>query len=165
MRFQLVLTAAALASACGSVAGSGTSPSPSAPAGAVVVTMASDHQTVTAHVGDRIQIALGEQYKWQLDPPDGVVLARPVQNYLAGPRDAGDLARERHRTLDDQRNRQCELPERAAVPALRDPVHRDRRCRSLDRSAYFTTTVPTIPISSWISQMYRYVPAAVNVTL
>ena len=82
MRFQLVLTAAALASACGSVAGSGTSPSPSAPAGAVVVTMASDHQTVTAHVGDRIQIALGEQYKWQLDQPDGVVLTRPVQNYL-----------------------------------------------------------------------------------
>ena len=44
--------------------------------------MASDRQTVTAHVGDRIQIALGEQYKWQLDPPDGVVLTRPVQNYL-----------------------------------------------------------------------------------
>ena len=44
--------------------------------------MASDRQTVTAHVGDRIQIALGEQYKWELDPPDGVVLTRPVQNYL-----------------------------------------------------------------------------------
>ena len=44
--------------------------------------MASDRQTVTAHVGDRIQIALGEQYKWQLDPPDGVVLTHPVQNYL-----------------------------------------------------------------------------------
>src|SRR5437016_9236447 len=116
MRIYLVVLAAVLAAACGSVGSGPTpSPSPSAPPGAVVVTMASDHQTVTAHVGDRIQIALGEQYKWQLDPPDGVVLARPVQNYLAGPRDAGDLARERHRTLDDQRNRQCELPERAAV--------------------------------------------------
>src|SRR5207245_5486101 len=31
---------------------------------------------------DRIQIALGDQYKWQLDPPDGVVLTRPVPNYL-----------------------------------------------------------------------------------
>src|SRR5439155_10285450 len=89
----------------------------------------------------------------------------PGPELPAGPRDAGDLARERHRTLDDQRNRQCELPERSAVSALRDPLHRDRRRRSLDRSAYFTTTVPTIPISSWISQMYRYVPAAVNVTL
>ena len=37
---------------------------------------------MTAHVGDRIQIALGEQYKWELDPPDGVILTRPVQNYL-----------------------------------------------------------------------------------
>ena len=84
MRIYLVVLAAALAAACGSVAGSGPtpSPSPSAPAGAVLVTMASDRQTVTAHVGDRIQIALGEQYKWQLDPPDGVVLTHPVQNYL-----------------------------------------------------------------------------------
>src|SRR5207247_5103578 len=56
--------------------------SPSVPPGAVLVTMASDRQTVTAHVGHRIQIALREQYKWQLDQPDGVVLTRPVQNYL-----------------------------------------------------------------------------------
>ena len=83
MRIYLVVLAAVLAAACGSVGSGPTpSPSPSAPAGAVVVTMASDRQTVTAHVGDRIQIALGEQYKWQLDPPDGVVLTRPVQNYL-----------------------------------------------------------------------------------
>ena len=84
MRVYLVFLAAVLAAACGSVAGSGAnpSPSPSAPPGAVLVTMASDRQTVTAHVGDRIQIALGEQYKWQLDQPDGVVLTRPVQNYL-----------------------------------------------------------------------------------
>src|SRR2546430_17055063 len=84
MRIYLVVLAAALAAACGSVAGSGPtpSPSPSAPTGAVVVTMASDRQAVTAHVGDRIQIALGEQYKWQPDPPDGVVRTYPVQNYL-----------------------------------------------------------------------------------
>ena len=84
MRVYLVFLAAVLAAACGSVAGSGAnpSPSPSAPPGAVLVTMASDRQTVTAHVGHRIQIALREQYKWQLDQPDGVVLTRPVQNYL-----------------------------------------------------------------------------------
>lgn len=84
MRIHLVVLAAVLAAACGSVADSGASPSPSpsAPPGAVVVSMASDRQTVNAHVGDRIQIALGEQYKWELDPPDGVVLTRTVQNYL-----------------------------------------------------------------------------------
>ncbi len=31
--------------------------------------------------GDHIQIALGEAVNWQLDPPDGVVLTHPVQNY------------------------------------------------------------------------------------
>ena len=83
MRVHLVILGAVLA-ACGGAAGPGATPapSPSAPAGAILVTMASDRQTVTAHVGDRIQIALGEQYKWELDPPDGVVLTRSVQNYL-----------------------------------------------------------------------------------
>ena len=47
-----------------------------------MVTMASNNTTVTAHVGDRIQIALGEQYTWQVDPPDGVVLVHPIQNYM-----------------------------------------------------------------------------------
>lgn len=48
-----------------------------------MVTAASDKQTVTAHVGDRVQIALGEQYQWTLEPPDGVVLARHLpQNYM-----------------------------------------------------------------------------------
>lgn len=48
----------------------------------MLITQASDRQTVTARLGDRIQIALGEQFHWTLDPPDGVVLTRPVQNYL-----------------------------------------------------------------------------------
>ena len=48
--------------------------------GAVLVTRASDRGTVTAKVGDRIQIALGSDYDWRLDPPDGVVLVRGVQD-------------------------------------------------------------------------------------
>ncbi|MDQ2943843.1 MAG: hypothetical protein M3R21_09285, partial [Candidatus Dormibacteraeota bacterium] len=48
----------------------------------VVVTMASNNGTVTAHVGDHVQIALGEQFNWTLDPPDGVVLVHPLQNYM-----------------------------------------------------------------------------------
>ena len=77
----LILMAAVLVS-CGSLAGSGGDPSPTAPR-SVMVTKADDRGTVTAHVGDLVQIALGDQFSWQLDPPDGVVLARPaVQNYL-----------------------------------------------------------------------------------
>ena len=72
--------------ACGG-AGSGA-PAPSAAAsgmpvpGVILVTRASDRGTVTARVGDRIQIALGSAYEWRLDPPDGVVLVRGVQNEL-----------------------------------------------------------------------------------
>jgi len=48
-----------------------------------MVTMANDKGTVTVRVGDLVQIALGEQFSWQLEPPDGVVLARPAtQSYL-----------------------------------------------------------------------------------
>src|SRR2546425_6807493 len=106
MRAYLVFLAAVLAAACGSVAGSGTnpSPSPSVPPGAVLVTMASDRQTVTAHVGDRIQIALGEQYTWQPDPAGRRAPHPPGPELPAGPRDAGDLARERPRPFDDQRD-------------------------------------------------------------
>jgi hypothetical protein len=81
---SLLLGLAALTAACGG-AGSGA-PAPSAQAsiaplpGAVLVTRASDRGTVTAKVGDRIQVALGSEYEWRLDPPDGVVLARGVQD-------------------------------------------------------------------------------------
>ena len=44
--------------------------------------MASNNGTVTAHVGDHLQIALGERFNWTLDPPDGVVLVHPLQNYM-----------------------------------------------------------------------------------
>ncbi len=83
---RLLFLAAALLAACGSVnAGSGSataSAAPTVPGGTVKVTMGDEQKTVTAHVGDHIQIALGEQSTWQLDPPDGVVLTRTVQNYM-----------------------------------------------------------------------------------
>lgn len=72
--------------ACGG-AGSGPPPDPVSPTpipGAVLVTRANDRGTVTAKVGDRIQIALGSDYDWRLDPPDGVVLVREVQNRALG---------------------------------------------------------------------------------
>lgn len=74
-----------LASSCG---GAGA-PQPSATAtpippiaGAVLITRANDRGTVHARVGDTIQIALGSDYEWRVDPPDGVVLVHGVQNYL-----------------------------------------------------------------------------------
>jgi hypothetical protein len=73
---------AAIVAACGSVAGSGEPPSPTPPPGTVMVTKADNQRTVTAHVGDHIQIALGEDINWQLEPPDGVVLVHPIQNYM-----------------------------------------------------------------------------------
>lgn len=81
----LVLLEVVLSGACGSLtsgAGAGGNPSPTAPAQTVKVTLADDHGVVTAHVGDRVQIALGEQYDWKLEPPDGVVLVHAVQNYM-----------------------------------------------------------------------------------
>ena len=71
---MLAATCAAVLAACGSVAGPGGSdPSPRQES-SVVVTKASNQQTVTAHVGDHIQIALGEDVNWRLEPPDGTVL-------------------------------------------------------------------------------------------
>ena len=81
-RLLLATLLATSLAACGSAAGSGGSPSPTPPSGTVMVTKASNQQTVTAHVGDHIQIALGEDINWQLEPPDGVVLVHPVQNYM-----------------------------------------------------------------------------------
>jgi hypothetical protein len=73
----------------GSACGGAGSPQPSASAtpnppiaGAVLVTRATDRGTVYARVGDTIQVALGTEYEWRVDPPDGVVLVHGLQNYL-----------------------------------------------------------------------------------
>jgi hypothetical protein len=78
----LAILLATSVAACGSAAGSGGTPSPTPPSGTVMVTKTSNQQIVTAHVGDHIQIALGDDINWQLEPPDGVVLVHPVQNYM-----------------------------------------------------------------------------------
>ncbi len=84
---KALLLAAGVLAACGTsgVAAGGAPPSPAtptAPPANVLMTPAQNNTIVTARVGDRIQIALGEQYRWELDPPDGVVLVHPVQNYM-----------------------------------------------------------------------------------
>jgi hypothetical protein len=84
MRLVALAVVLSVAAACGG-AGAGTPPaeSPAPLPGAVLVTRASDHGTVHARVGDTIQIALGSDYEWRVDPPDGVVLARdPKKSYL-----------------------------------------------------------------------------------
>lgn len=79
----LVLVLLSVTAACG---GAGAAPGPSGPPvplpGAVQVTRGNDRGTVTAKVGDRIQIALGTEFDWRLDPPDGVVLTRGLQREL-----------------------------------------------------------------------------------
>jgi hypothetical protein len=83
MKARLLAVALGIAlTACGGVVGSGVPPSPTPPPGSVMVTKASNQQTVTAHVGDHIQIALGEDINWQLEPPDGIVLVQSAQNYM-----------------------------------------------------------------------------------
>jgi hypothetical protein len=74
----------AFAAACGGAgAAPSASPTPIPPiSGAVLVTRTNDRGMVHARVGDTIQIALGADYEWRVDPPDGVVLTRGVQNYL-----------------------------------------------------------------------------------
>jgi hypothetical protein len=84
MRARLLAVAfATIVAACGSVGGAGGSdPSPT-PMSSVTVTKADNQRTVTAHVGDHVQIALGEDINWQLEPPDGRVLAQePNRNYM-----------------------------------------------------------------------------------
>jgi hypothetical protein len=79
----LALALATLIAACGGAAGSGGPPSPTPPPGTLMVTKAANQQTVTAHVGDHIQIALGDDINWQVEPPDGIVLAIEAnRNYL-----------------------------------------------------------------------------------
>jgi hypothetical protein len=84
LSLTLLLVLASVIAACGGAGSGAPAPTSAAPAtpipGAVLVTRASDRGTVTAKVGDRIQIALGSEYEWRLDPPDGVVLVRGVQN-------------------------------------------------------------------------------------
>ncbi len=83
MKARLLAVAfATVVAACGSIAGPGVDPSPT-PMTGVMVTKADNQRTVTAHVGDHIQIALGEDINWQLESPDGVVLVQePNRNYL-----------------------------------------------------------------------------------
>jgi hypothetical protein len=83
MRLFVLALGLVLAAACGS-AGAPVLPSasPAPIPGAVLVTRANDRGTVHARVGDTIQIALGTEYEWRVDPPDGVVLVHGVQNYL-----------------------------------------------------------------------------------
>ena len=76
----IAVALAVIVVACGGATGAGGSPTP--PAGAVMITTAASNQVVRARVGDHIQIALGDQYNWELDAPDGVVLTRPVQSYM-----------------------------------------------------------------------------------
>jgi len=79
--------ALALALVVGNACGGAGAPQPTATpippiAGAVLVTRANDRGTVHPRVGDTIQIALGSDYEWRVDPPDGVILVHGVQNYL-----------------------------------------------------------------------------------
>jgi len=83
--------ALALALIVGTACGGAGAPQPSATAtpippiaGAVLVTRANDRGTVYARVGDTIQIALGSDYEWRVDAPDGVILVHGVQNYMLG---------------------------------------------------------------------------------
>jgi hypothetical protein len=79
----LAVAVATIVAACGSVGGpGGVDPSPT-PVSSVTVTKTDNQRTVTAHVGDHIQIALGDDINWQLEPPDGVVLVQePNRSYL-----------------------------------------------------------------------------------
>jgi len=84
MKARLLAVAfAAIVAACGSVAGpGGFDPSPT-PITGVTITTALNQHSVTAHVGDHIQIALGEDINWQLEPPDGTVLVQEAnRSYL-----------------------------------------------------------------------------------
>jgi hypothetical protein len=78
----LVLCAAACGGA-GAPLPPSASPTPIPPIlGAVLITRANDRGTVHARVGDTIQIALGTEYEWRVDLPDGVVLVPGAQRYL-----------------------------------------------------------------------------------
>jgi len=67
---------------CGGATASGPQPSrPTLPhEPGILVTRADDHAIVRARVGDQIRIALGTEFEWRLQPPDGAVLRSSVQN-------------------------------------------------------------------------------------
>jgi hypothetical protein len=77
MRLIAIALALFFSAACGG-AGAPLPPaaSPTPIPGAVVITRANDRGTVHARVGDTIQVTLGTEYEWRVDPPDGVVLAQ-----------------------------------------------------------------------------------------
>jgi len=77
-----LLLAMLVVTACSGAGAPQPSASPTPIPGAVLVTRANDQSAVQARVGDRIQIALGTDFEWRLDPPDGVILTRGVQNEL-----------------------------------------------------------------------------------
>jgi hypothetical protein len=81
MRLTALALVLGITTACGSV-GAPPTGSPSPIPGAVQVTKANDRGTVDARVGDTIQIALGTDLEWRVDPPDGIVLVQGVQRYL-----------------------------------------------------------------------------------
>lgn len=83
--FVLAAVFAALSlTACGGASTGAPPPSVTATPGphGVLVTRANDRGTVRARVGDRVQIALGSEFEWRLDRPEGVVLVPGVQNAL-----------------------------------------------------------------------------------
>lgn len=76
---RLIGVLAVLCAACGGAVGGDLPPVPpsaTAPPSAVKITPSDNMGTVSARVGDTIQVALGEQYNWTVDPPGGVVLVR-----------------------------------------------------------------------------------------
>ena len=77
-----LLLAMLVVTACSGAGAPQPSASPTPIPGAVLVTRANDQGAVQARVGDRIQIALGTDFEWRLDPPDGVILTRGVQHEL-----------------------------------------------------------------------------------
>ncbi len=82
MRLFALALGLVIIAACGGPGAQPPSASPTPIPGAVLVTRANDRGTVHARVGDTIQIALGADYEWRVDPPDGVVLIHGVQTYL-----------------------------------------------------------------------------------
>lgn len=81
---RVLLLTAVLLAACGGAGAPGQPPAapPGSAGPTVLVTRADDQRTVHARVGDRIQIALGTEYAWRLDPPDGAVVVAGVQREL-----------------------------------------------------------------------------------
>lgn len=81
-RLGIAVLITVVMAACGGAGAAAPSTTATPIRGAVLITRAHDRGTVPARVGDTIQIALGTEYEWRVDPPDGVVLTRGVQNQL-----------------------------------------------------------------------------------